>query len=510
MRSDLRPIQISTRKGESTLPQNNKSIDVTARVLKNSVAMFAASLIAKGGGLIVTILVARYLGASSLGVYAVVMAVALLLEVMSPVGHQEVIIRAIARDRSQMLVHWVNASVITFVASLLFGAGLVLYIHVTSPRTDAEIAVYVVACSLPFAGLKFVAQSVLQGVERMQYQTMATFVGQTAGILLLWVLLQSGAEVWSAFLGRAVFHIISLLILSWYILRCADRSKVRYVWRPDFSLCRSTFFVAMPFALQRLLTEGLQRLNIIILPLLLTLEAVGQFNAATQITQATSTIIPIMMLTLLPVFTRSFSKNREKLAIIAHKVLKVLLVVVLPFAFVISVSADKIIMLLFGPGYEASVPILQIVIWYQVFFAADSVMKQKMIASENERKMVWYSTLGLIANITLTIVLGKVWGGLGVAMAVVLASAFLLTLNVNFVQKHIGTINLMQAAGKPFICALLAGVVAVALIDQGLAIMLPITAGTYVVFLLLFRTFSVDELLLFKQLFQHLRARFTG
>lgn len=80
--------------------------------------MFAASILAKGGGLIVTILVARYLGASSLGVYAVVLAVALLLEVMSPLGHQEVIIRAIARDRSQMLVHWVNASASTLLASV--------------------------------------------------------------------------------------------------------------------------------------------------------------------------------------------------------------------------------------------------------------------------------------------------------------------------------------------------------------------------------------------------------
>ena len=129
-------------------------------------------------------------------------------------GHQEVIVRAIARDRSQMLVHWVNASATTLLASVLFGAGLVLYIHATSPRTDAELAVYVVAASLPFAGLKFVAQAVLQGVERMQYQTMATFVGQAAGLLILWVLLQSGAGVWSAFLGRAVFHIISLLILG--------------------------------------------------------------------------------------------------------------------------------------------------------------------------------------------------------------------------------------------------------------------------------------------------------
>ena len=54
--------------------------------------MFTAALIAKGGGLIVTILVARYLGVQSLGVYAVVLSLSILLEVISPFGQQEVIV----------------------------------------------------------------------------------------------------------------------------------------------------------------------------------------------------------------------------------------------------------------------------------------------------------------------------------------------------------------------------------------------------------------------------------
>lgn len=472
--------------------------------------MFAASILAKAGGLIVTILVARYLGAESLGVYAVVLAVALLLEVMSPLGHQEVIIRAIARDRSHMFAHWVNASASTLLVAILFGVGLVVYLQMTNPRADAEIAVYIAAAGLPIAGLNLVAQAVLQGVERMQYQTMAAFVGRALGLVILWVLLESGAGIWSAFLGRAIFQIVSLLILSRYILQYADQNNVQRIWRPDFSSCRTSFSASKPFAMQRFLTEGLLRVNIIILPLLVTLDAVGQFNAANQITQTTSTIIPIMMLTLLPVFARSFIKSPEKSALIADKVLKFLLVLIFPFAIIVTIAADKIILLLYGSGYEAAVPVLQLVVWSQVFFAADSVMKQKMIASNNERAMVWRSTLGLLANVALTIALGKVFGLFGIAGAVVLASAFLLTLDAMFVERHIAITNVSQAVVKPFACALLAGVVAVLLIDQGLLVLLPATAVAYLIFLLLFRTFTEDELLVMKQLFHRLLGRFAG
>jgi O-antigen/teichoic acid export membrane protein len=492
------------------LPQEKKSIEGTARILRNSFAMFAASVFAKGAGLIVTIFVARYLGASSLGVYAVVLAVALLLEVMSPVGHQEVIIRAIARDRSQMLSHWVNASATTLVVSLVFGAGLIGYVRVANPSSETELAVYAVAAGVPVAGLNFVAQAVLQGVERMQYQPLATLTGRALGVVALWALLEAGAGVWSAFLSHALFHAISLVILSWHILRCAREFEVHPVFRPVVSACRATLLEATPFALQRLMTEGLQRLNIIILPLLITLAAVGQFNAATQITQAIATIIPILMLTLLPVFARSYSEDPEKSLSMAHKLLKVLLVIMFPLAFVITVTADKLILLMFGSGYEESAVALQIVIWSQVFLAADSVMKQKMIASGNERAMVWYSTLGLLANVALTVALGLLWGMIGVAVAAVLASAVLLAMNTRFVGKNIGKIELVQTSGRPFLSALLAGVVSVALIQQGLLVILPVAATAYVVFLLLFKTFTDDEVRIFKQLFHHLRARFSS
>jgi O-antigen/teichoic acid export membrane protein len=472
--------------------------------------MFAASVLAKGGGLIVAILVARYLGAASLGVYAVILAVALLLEILSPLGHQEAVVRAIARDHTQILVHWVTANASTLLVSLLFGAGLMVYALAARPQPDVELALYVVAASLPFAGLKFVAQSVLQGVERMQYQTMATFVGQALGLLVLWVLLIAGAGVWAAFLSRAVFHVVSLAILGWVIVRHADRSGVQRTWRPDYRRCRSMLSASTPFALQRFLTEGLQRLNIIILPLLVTLEAVGQFNAATQITQATSTIIPIMMMTLLPVFARSYSRDRGKSAVMAHKVLKVLLVCIFPFAFVVAIAADSIVRLLFGTGYEAAVPVLQIVIWSQVFLAADSVMKQQMIASDNERAMVWRSTQGLLANIVLTIALGIAWGLHGVAIAVVVAGAFLLALDARFVHCRIGPVRVIEAVIRPFLCAAATGAVAFALVDHGLAIMLPVAAFVYLAMLLLTGTFTADERMLFKQLYRRMRSKTAG
>jgi O-antigen/teichoic acid export membrane protein len=427
---------------------------------------------------------------------------------MAPLGQQEVIIRAIARNKTLFFNHWINTSASTFLFSVGFGIILFLFMQIKNFGTDATLAVYVVACGLPFAGLNLVAQAVLQGVERMEYQTIAAFIGRFVGLAVLLILLIMGAGVWSAFIGRAIFQVTSLIILSFAICRYTEHNNLPKEWRLSFAVCQATLLASMPFALQKFLTEGLLRLNIVILPMIVTLEAVGLFNAANQITQTSSTIIPIVMLALLPAFSRSFKEDDANSSLLADQTLKFMLILIFPFALIVTVGANKIILLLYGSGYEAAVPVLQLVIWSQVLVAADSVMKQNMIASDNERAMVWRSAVGIIINIALTVMLGKTLGLLGVAAAIVLSRAILLILDIEFVTRRIYRTNFSRGALKPFICAVLAGIVAFALIDHELLIVLPVTASAYMAFLFLFKTFSKEELSIIRQLFRRMLAPF--
>ena len=486
----------------------NPTIDTVARILKNSAAMFFAAIFIKGGGLVVTILVARYLGAAALGIYAVVLSLASLLEILAPLGQQEVIVRGLARNQSQMFSYWVNANAVTVLCALGLGIILIGIGQLMSFDKSANPAIYIAAACLPFSGLNLVAKAVLQGVERMEYQTIGAFIGRLVGLAVIWVLLEMGAGVWSAFIGSAIFQITSLIILSHAICKYAKQNDLPKEWRLSIAACQRNLSISMPFALQKFITQALIRMNIIILPMLVTLEVVGLFNAASQINQAISMMIPIVMIALLPAFSRSFKRDDGSSSLLADQTLKFLLILIFPFVFIITVGANKIILLLYGFGYEAAVPVLQLVIWSQIFIAADSVMKQNMIASDNERAMVWRSAVGVIINITLTVVLGKMYGLLGVAASVVLSSVIMLILDIDFVTRHVYRTNFAQGALKPFVCALLAGAVAFVFIGHELIILLPVTASAYVAFLFLFRTFTKEELLIIRQLFRRILAPF--
>lgn len=483
-----------------TIGSAQNRLDTATRVAKNSASLFGAAVLTKGAGLIVAVLVARYLGPASLGVYAVVMGLALLFEEVAPLGQRYVVIRELARDRSQLFIYWLNASLVTIVSSLVLGILLVLFVRIADYDPEVLSSAYVVSLYLPLAGLRLISEAVLQGLERMEYQAVSAFVGRVLALLVLWILLQSGVGVVAVFIGLGLYQLVAWLVLAWAILRLGGGLGAIQRLRPDFGLCRITLRASFPFAIQNVSTRALQRVSVVILPMLVTMKAVGMFDAGDRVRQTSAMIIPLVTMAILPTLSRTFVTDREQSVALLEKALKLLLIVILPFVFFVAIAADQIIPLLYGAGYDAAVPVLRIVVWSQVFFVADAVLNQIMVASNNEGPMVRRTVLSLVASVVLTLVLAPRYGAPGVAWAAVLTRMLNLGLDVQFVTRHVLRINLAKAVGKPFLCAALSGGVALALHSQALYVLLILFAASYVALVVVLGVISAEEWLVLRQL----------
>jgi len=477
------------------------------RVTKNSAALFVFAVLTKGAGLIVAMLVARYLGPAALGIYAVVMGFALLVEHIAPLGQQFVVVREVARDRTLLFTYWLNTSLVTLVSSLVLGITLVVIVHLVGYSTEILTSVYIVVLYLPVAGLYAIAQAVVQGLEQMEYLSISAFIGRLLSLLVLWFLLELGVGVVAAFIGYGIFQFVGWLVLSSAILRAAGRPTTRQGVHIDLELCRTTLRVSYPFAIQILLMRALLQVNVLVLSTLVAMETIGMFDAADRLPQTSAMIIPIVTLAILPTLSRTYFEDREKAIAMLEKALKFLYIVVLPFVFIVTIAADQIIPLLYGPGYEAAIPVLRVVIWAQVFFVADAVLNQFMVASNNETPMVRRTALSLFANVILLLVLAPRYLAIGAAWAVVITRALNLGLDAGFVGRHIKRVNLVDTIGRPLLCAALTGIAAFVLQDYGLWILLILSTGLYLILLLVFRVFSPDEILLVRHLSTQLWQR---
>jgi O-antigen/teichoic acid export membrane protein len=485
---------------EANVTNGSIGLSIGDRVVKNSLALFVVAIFTQGAGMIVAILIARHLGPAALGTYAVVMGFAVLFEHITPLGQPFVIIRELARDQSRLFTYWVNSSLVTILSAIALAIVLILVVRLAGYNTAVRSSAFVVALFLPLAGLHAIAQAVFQGLEQMEYLTVSTFVGRVIGLFVLWFLLLSGVEVIAAFISYGIFQFAALLVLFYFLLREAGQITAIKNFSLDLHLCWNTLRISTPFIIQILLMGALLRVSVILLPLYISMETVGMFDAADRVRQASAMVIPLVTIAILPTLSRTFRVDRGKSIALLEKALKLLLIVIFPFVFVVAIAADQIIPLLYGSGYEAAVPVLSIIIWTQVFFVSDAVLNQIMMASNNERPMVRNTALSLGASVVLTIVLAPRYGAVGAAWVVVLTGAINLGLDAMFVTSHIARVNLSETVGKPLICAILTGGIAFALSNQGLFTLLAVSIVSYLVLLLFLGVFSRDELLLVRQL----------
>src|SRR5690606_22194248 len=76
------------------------SIGVARGILRNASALFLVGLFAKAAGLVVAVLVARFLGASAMGLFALLFSVIFLLEILVSAGMTDSLVRDVAANPS--------------------------------------------------------------------------------------------------------------------------------------------------------------------------------------------------------------------------------------------------------------------------------------------------------------------------------------------------------------------------------------------------------------------------
>lgn len=475
-------------------------LHTVTRIVRNFLVLFFLAAMAKGSGLIIAVIIARFLGAEALGIYAVLIALTMILEIIAPLGQQDVLIRSVAREPKAMLRLWVESGVTTVCVALLFSLGLVFGGRALGLSPEVQVAVNVVALSLPVGSTSMLSQALLQGLERLKFLTIATTIGRVANLCVLIALILLDFGIVSVFIGRLVFHSLTLGILAGVIINRGRHIGADTDWQLTPRHLAARAIAASPFAAQRMISEASVRGSVLVLPLLIAMQSVGFFDAADRVRQTIATMIPIVMLAIMPAFSRTFRDNRAQGAVLATYSMKFLLIAVLPMTFLVAATAPGIIHLLYGSGYEASISVLQIVIWAQVFLSADTILKQVIIASDHEVSMLRRSAVGVLVQIVLTIVLVLFFDVNGVAMAIVLASMLIVALDAHFVVRHVARLDFADAIVKPLLCAAGAGAVALVLDGQHLLLIIAAAGFTYLVSLFLLRTFSADELSLMRSI----------
>ena len=451
---------------------HREPVAVATAILRNSAALMLVGLLAKGMGLVLAVLIARFLGPAAMGLFALLFSIALLVEYVAPLGMQDILVRDVAARPHERARLWMRGAKLAVGASLVPAAGFLVAAWVFRDQATVRACLLALAAGIPCSALALVGQAVLQGMEKVLYLTWTSFLTRVASLVALVAMLLQGMDVEAAFISRALFQASSAALFAWKILHDSPRA-------PDPAPLGLGLRRALPFAISRVVTESTTRAPLLLLPILFALAEIGIFDAADRIRLTLGIMVAVATTAIMPAFARSFAGQRDDREALVSFSVKYVCLLLCGAALLISSLADLIVQLLYGPKFSRSGILLQVLIWAQVLVATDAVLKQAMIANRREYAVVIRALVGLACLAALVVGLGQAFGLVGAAAGVVASAAITLTLDARFVASQVLRFDTARFLLKPLGCALPGGVVLLLLDGASPLLRLGAAFGTF-------------------------------
>ena len=472
------------------------------RVAKNFVALTISQLVAMGLGLLLVVLITRYLGSDSYGKLGLGMAVGAILTIFAPLGLDQLMIREVARDKNSAAKYLGNVLVLESLLSIPCMGLIALAAWIMRLPAESAAILYIAGGYYILVSLGGDIKNIFQAYEKMEYIAVLTTIRSVVTVALGAAVLLLGygivAITWAYFAAAALDLFLTLLV-----------SMKRFV-RPrleiDFIFWKQKLALALPFAALALITATYGQVDVIILRVFQSDDAVGWYRAATALSYTFGFIPSILVSTIFPMMSRFHVSSKESLRFTVRKSAKYLLVLGFPLATGIAMLAGPIITLFYTAAFSPAIPALRILAVYIPFSFLNSVLGIMLFSMDKQRLRLAIYIAGTAARIVLNLFFIWKLSLTGAAVAIVGSEALLFGLNYYFGRRHTPDLKLFNLALKPLIAS--TGMAALIFAIKGLEIVVVIIGAAIVYFALFLalRGFDKDDRAMLKDVWKGMRG----
>lgn len=396
---------------------SHRSKSTSRRLAGNVFVLTSGVALQRLIALFAQIVIARVVGPSALGAYAIALALVLVSGVFTDGGLTTLTIRRIIRepDRRNHLVS------VTLVAQLLLAAlGVIVLdiVAVAGPwtgNTSVLIVVLTPGLLLSAANMSYVFTAAEMMGHVAAYRAVASIVPSIASMILV-VLTKD--TVWVAVsydvgLGLAA-ALVHLRLRSRLQLRF-ERVRPSEVWR----VTRDGFPLFVSGALLIIPPTGVT----IIVALVLGNRAAGIYSAGWQLAFAAVAIGPLVVEAIYPEMVRRWDAGRAQLSAFLAGILQLMCRLLFPFTVAVAFAAGPITRLLFGTTFDATAPLLRVLVVTVPLGFGWVILGQGLTAANGERVLVRRTFVVTVLTLVATPIAAATGGLIAVSWTVVALAA---------------------------------------------------------------------------------------
>jgi O-antigen/teichoic acid export membrane protein len=477
-------------------------------IAKNTGFLMASQVITWVVALPLVIFLSRYLGPARVGEIQVANSIWAIIGVIAAFGMDILLAKEIARDPNRT-VEFVGLTTTLRFFFFLIGLGIVvLYINLVGYSQETILIVYIIGISTLFTLWSGGLRSALQGLEKMEYISLADAISKIFLTLASIILLLLGFGV----ISMAALAIAAALIgltIQFIALRRLIPLKFHFNWDPAWQMLKS----CIPYLTATIFLVIYLEIDKIIISMFVNETAVGWYAAASRLVGTFLFIPTVFIAAIFPVLSRMFSNTSEDLPRLMRKSFDLMLITGVPIGLGLLAIAQPLVVLLFGKDFANSGPILAIrgivlILTYQTILLGYFCMSTD---KQNEWSIVMI--VATIATIPLDLILVP-WcqrafgnGAIGGGLSYLITEAFMVFIGIFLLPRK--TILRANAwlAGKVMLAGILMVLSIYWLRDLFIGIPIIIGAIVYLTAIYFLRVLTSDDRILVNYVIQLILVR---
>lgn len=426
----------------------------TSVIAKNTFFILLSKFIDPLISLLLVISIARLMGVNGLGQYSFIKATFTIFLVISTLGLEQLITRDVAKNKETAASYLVNLGVLNIVFSLVMAVGMSLFVYFSHYPATVVTASIIMSSALIAASFSNSIHAVFGAFERFEFNAILISGENIVRVIVAVIALLLGGGLVTVILiitaTRFLGSMVGLLLIH--------KKITPLKWNFDFPFLWRQIKAVPTFSLISIFSVIYWRLDVIMLSKFCGMTEVGIYSAAFRIMEIIKAIPLSVKQALFPVKARKFSSDKTDLSGVANQSIKYLTIILLPVAVIITFSANKLMLLLYGHQFHDGAVVLQILIWTIVPYGIAMMLANVLVTSGNQRIDLWANIFGVTINFILNFILIPRMGVIGASLATVVSILCFVSFQILFIKRLLFTLHYRSILTRPIVATMLMAV----------------------------------------------------
>ena len=469
------------------------------RVAKNSIAPIVLNLFNRAIDFAFAALMARILEPVGNGRYATAINIYLWFDIIANFGLDMVLMREVARDRSGARRAFVNTIVLRLLLFVAVAPALATFLvgwqTLGRPLAGETVwAVVLLYVGLLPGSLAYGLAALFRGYEKHEYpaaiQTVTTILKVTLGVLALVGGLRIVGLAGVSILTNVATLVILVLLARRLIWAELPTAAVRVDWRLQRTMLAESWALMASLLLQALFTG----VNVVLLQQLQGDAVVGWYDAARKWVDALNIIPSFFTFAVFPVMSRQAAQDRSGLRRSYHLSVKLLAMIALPMAVLVTLLATPLVGLLSGAKFlPHGAVVLQLLIWSILFGWINSLTNYVLIALNRQRYVLLASGARVLFTVVANLLFVRTFSYVASAWIIIGGELLLVLLFYADLRRQVGSVGWVRTLGRPALAGLAMAATAWAIASFSRPLALVASLVVYLAALILLRALTPEE-----------------